>query len=489
MVDKIPLTRGVMERPIVALDLNRAEVDLRESESLFRALAENVEVVFYVHEIDQQRISYVSPAYERIWCQSASEIYADPVAFLRDIHADDRPQVEMAMKHQQAGENTETRYRLVLPGGGIRHIHDRSFVTNRPGDEVRRVVGIAEDVTERTEERLKLASSAATFEALVRNNPFGVYVVGSDFKMLHTSLGTVGVFGEVYPLIGRDFSEIVRILWPEPFASEVIGRFQQTLETGEFYINHGVVKKRKNIDRTEAYEWRIDRMTLPDGTFGVVCHFFDLSEHVALETQLKQAVDDKDMLIREIDHRVRNSIAIIAGLLTMQCGTTQSAEVRQALDVASARLIAVARIHERLYKGKEIGIVEFGTYLEEICRDLRTSLRHSNMTMAIKTTECDLSVDQAIPLGLIANELVTNAFKHCDDSKATISVDLECDATSLTLTVSDTGVGMPGDYDPLIKAGLGMKVIDTLVRQLNGSLVLPAAGAKARFQVNIPLMR
>ena len=477
-----------MERPIVALDLNRAEVDLRESESLFRALAENVEVVFYVHEIDQQRISYVSPAYERIWCQSASEIYADPVAFLRDIHADDRPQVEMAMKHQQAGENTETRYRLVLPGGGIRHIHDRSFVTNRPGDEVRRVVGIAEDVTERTEERLKLASSAATFEALVRNNPFGVYVVGSDFKMLHTSLGTVGVFGEVYPLIGRDFSEIVRILWPEPFASEVIGRFQQTLETGEFYINHGVVKKRKNIDRTEAYEWRIDRMTLPDGTFGVVCHFFDLSEHVALETQLKQAVDDKDMLIREIDHRVRNSIAIIAGLLTMQCGTTQSAEVRQALDVASARLIAVARIHERLYKGKEIGIVEFGTYLEEICRDLRTSLRHSNMTMA-KTTECDLSVDQAIPLGLIANELVTNAFKHCDDSKATISVDLECDATSLTLTVSDTGVGMPGDYDPLIKASLGMKVIDTLVRQLNGSLVLPAAGAKARFQVNIPLMR
>ena len=489
MADKIPLTRRVTERPIVALDLNRAEVDLRESESLFRALAENVEVVFYVHEIDQQWFSYVSPAYERIWGQSASEIYADPVAFLRDIHADDRPQVEIALKLQRAGENTETRYRLVLPGGGIRHIHDRSFVTSRPGDEVRRVVGIAEDVTERTDERLKLASSAATFEALVRNNPFGVYVVGTDFTLLHVSLGTVGVFGGVDPLIGRDFSEIVRILWPEPFATEVIGRFRQTLETGEFYINHGVVEKRQNIDRTEAYEWRIDRMTLPDGTFGVVCHFFDLSERMALETQLKQAVADKDMLLREIDHRVRNSIAMIAGLLSMQGGTSQSAEVRQALDVASARLIAVARIHERLYKGKELGIVEFGTHLEEICRDLRTSLRYSNMTMAIKTAEVDLSVDQAIALGLIANELVTNAFKHCDDSQATISVDLECNAAFLTLTVSDTGVGMPGDYNPLIKAGLGMKVIDTLVRQLNGSLVLPAAGATARFQVNIPLMR
>ncbi len=359
-------------------------------------------------------------------------------------------------------------------------------------------IPLTQGVTERPFEALDLkraevdlregAPSAATFEALFRNNPFGVYVVGSDFKMLHASLGTVGVFGGVEPLIGRDFSEVVRILWPEPFATEVIGRFRQTLETGEFYINHGVVEKRLNIDRTEAYEWRIDRMTLPDGTFGVVCHFFDLSERMALEEQLRQAVADKDMLSKEIDHRVRNSITLIAGLLKMQGRISQSNEVKQALDVASARLIAVARIHERLYKGKEIGIVEFGSYLEEICRDLRTSLRHSNMTMAIKTTECDLSVDQAIPLGLIANELVTNAFKHCNDSQTTISVDLECDAISLTLTVSDTGVGMSSDYDPLIKEGLGMKVIDTLVRQLKGSLVLPAAGATARFQVNIPLI-
>ena len=360
-------------------------------------------------------------------------------------------------------------------------------------------IPLTRGVTERPFEALNLksaevdlrgaSSSAATFEALFRNNPFGVYVVGSDFKMLQASLGTASVFGAVDPLIGRDFSEIVRILWPEPFATEVIGRFRQTLKTGELYINHGVVEKRQNIDRTEAYEWRIDRITLPDGTFGVVCHFFDISDRMALEDQLRQAVADKDMLSKEIDHRVRNSITLIAGLLSMQGRTSQSNEVRQALDVASARLIAVARIHERLYKGKEIGIVEFGTYLEEICRDLRTSLRHSDMTMAIKTTACNLSVDQAIPLGLVLNELVTNAFKHCADSKATISVDLECDAKRLTLTVSDTGVGMPSNYDPLIKEGLGMKVIDMLVRQLNGSLVLPAAGATARFQVNVPLMR
>ena len=77
-------------------------------------------------------------------------------------------------------------------------------VAVRPYDTL--VVGVAEDVTETTDARLKLASAAATFEALVRNNPFGVYVVGSDFKMLHASLGTVGVFGGVDPLIGRDFA-------------------------------------------------------------------------------------------------------------------------------------------------------------------------------------------------------------------------------------------------------------------------------------------
>jgi PAS domain S-box-containing protein len=461
--------------------------DLRESEVRFRQLAENIDVVFYLLELDDQRISYVSPAYERIWQQSAETLYGDFISFTRVIHPDDIDIVDAAMKLQMAGENTAVRYRLVLPGGEIRHIHDRGFVTVNPYGDGRRVVGIAEDVTETTSALLQLAANAATFEAMVRNNPFGLHVVDSNFRLLHASIGTMRVFADIDPLIGRDFAELLRLVWPEPYVTENIERFHHTLKTGETYINHNTREQRHNVERSDAYDWRIDRILLPDGTLGVVCYFYDLTERLALEAQLTQALADKDMLLREIDHRVRNSMTMIASLLSMQGGASTSAEVKNALQVASARLIAVARIHERLYKGKEIGIVEFGTYLEEICHDLQSSLGHSDMTIAMDVIKTNLLVDQAVSLGLIANELVTNAFKHCDDSTAVIHVRLRREEATLSLTVTDTGKGIPADHDPQKHAGLGMQVIDLLTRQLGGVLTRPAAGREAKFEIHVPL--
>lgn len=462
--------------------------DERESEVRFRQLAENIDAAFYINEIDEQRMSYVSPSYERIWNQPATEIYADANAYMRDVHVDDRPHLEAARKRLRAGENTETRYRLVRRDGSVRHIHARSFLTTNAAGG-RRAVGIAEDVTEMTEVQLQLSANAATFEMLVRNNPFGVFVLGSDFRLLHLSIGATMTFAGIEPPIGRDFAEIIHILWKDPFATELIERFRLTLASGESYISKDMVEHRNNVDRVESYDWRIDRITLPGGTLGLVCHFYNLSERKALEALLRQALLDKDILLREIDHRVRNSLAMISSLVSMQSEASASSEVKQALGVASTRLLAVAQMHERLYKGKELGVVEFGTYLEEICRDIQESIGQGNMTMASHITPVDLKVNQAVPLGLIANELLTNAFKHCGDSAATINVELNRRETVLELTVWDTGVGIPTDYDSSKNSGLGTKVIAMLVRQLNGELVTPVPGGMAHFQVNIPLVR
>ncbi len=461
--------------------------ELRENEVRFRQLADNIDAVFYVYEIDERRISYVSRAYEGIWQQPASALYADPRAFLEHIHADDRPILHEARARHHAGKNTDVRYRLDVPGTGIRHIHDRAFVTTGRDGEAIRVAGIAEDVTASTLTRLQLAANAATFEALVRNTPFGVYVVGSEFQLLHVSEGAAKVFAGIEPLIGRDFKEIIRIFWPPRYANEVIGHFQHTLATGETYVDPGTMEQRSNTSRSEAYDWRIDRIDLPDGTHGVVCYFYDLSDRMALEAELKQALADKDMLLREIDHRVRNSIAMTSALLSMQASGATSADVKEALTVASARLGAIARIHERLYKGKQLGVVEFGTYLEEICHDLRDSLGHDQVTLKMRTVEVGLPVDEAVPMGLIVNELVTNAFKHCGGGGACIEIELTASDKALTLRVFDDGVGMAADYDPAKRQGLGMRMIKTLVRQLKGTMVQPGAGEAARFEIRVPL--
>lgn len=470
--------RDVTERHV-------ADQKLRESAERFQAAVSAVSGVLWTNDAEG-RMAGEQPGWAALTGQSFDE-YQD-YGWSRAVHPDDvQPTLGAWQEAVEKRQPFVFEHRVRRHDGEWRRFAIRAVPVVNDDGSIREWVGVHSDVTEATEARRQLAANAATFETLVRNTPFGVYVVGSDFKLLHASQGTSRVFAGIDPLIGRDFAEILHILWVEPVAREFEKRFRQTLSTGVSYVSHATETQRRNVDQVEAYDWRLDRIALPDGQFGVVCYFYDLSERMALEAELKQAIADKDMLLREIDHRVRNSIAMVASLLSMQGGASVSADVRQALNVASARLGAIARIHERLYKGKELGSVEFGTYLEEICRDLSSSLGHGKMTMVMETANVDLPVDQAVPLGLIANELVTNAFKHCGDSAATISVDLKCSGTMLTLTIADSGIGMPENYDPSKKSGLGMRVIDMLVRQMNGSLVLPVPGGRACFAVQIPL--
>ena len=463
----------------------RDVTDRYEAEERFRDLADNINAVFYVHELDELRISYVSPAYEDIWERTAAELYTDALAFIRAIHPDDRATVQAAVARQMNGENTESRYRLVRSDGSIRYIHDRAFVTRKTQSK-RRVVGIAEDVTVSTEARLQLARNAETFRALVRDSPFGVYVVDSDFRLAYTSQGCDRAFAGIDPLLGRDFNEILRTIWPEAFASEIAAHFRKTLMTGHSYTSHRTIEQRGNVAAVEAYDWRIDRIVLPDGSFGVVCYFYDLTEQITLENSLRQALDDKDMLAREIDHRVRNSLSLVSSLLGMQKRAARSTDVKEALLVAAARIKAVARIHEQLYTGRQVGVVQFDDYLAQICGDLNSSLAREGARIELRTVPVEVAVDQAVSLGLVVNELVTNAFKHGHVDDVVIDVTLAAERDGLALTVADNGTGMPADFVSGTGTGLGMKVVAMLVQQLGAKISLPGAGEAAHFKICIP---
>ena len=124
---------------------------------------------------------------------------------------------------------------------------------------------------------------------LVENSPFGVYIVDGAFRLMHVSGGARKVFENIRPLLGRDFSEILRILCPEPFASETIRLFRHTLDTGESYRAPATLERREDIGEVESYDWKIDRLTLPDGNYGVVCHFYDLSDRQRYDEVLRKS--------------------------------------------------------------------------------------------------------------------------------------------------------------------------------------------------------
>lgn len=342
------------------------------------------------------------------------------------------------------------------------------------------------DITEQRRAQSLLAGNAETFANLIDSNPFGIYLVDADFRLGRISQGARRVFSTIDHPIGRDFAEVLHMIWPDPFATEAIGIFRRTLATGEPYVSRSTVERRADSDAVEAYDWRTERVALPDGRFGVVCYFYDLSERNAYEEQLKQALADKELLAREIDHRVKNSLTVVGSLLSLQRNTASADETRKALGQAADRVTAVAKVHEHLHKCHTLGVVAFADYLKALCDDLAGLMRRDGVSMQCNAIPVDLPAAPAMSLALIANELVTNAFKHgCAAGATLVSVSLEQDAEDLILTVSDNGAGFPATAIGR-RASLGFKLIDALGRKLNARIAFPQPGSAAVFCLRMP---
>ena len=154
------------------------------------------------------------------------------------------------------------------------------------------------ELTEQAQNAEHAAARLAEMSAkLVEQSPFGTYIVDAQFRIAHVSAGALPPFRNVRPLIGRDFAEAIRIIWPEPFASQVIAIFRHTLETGESYVSPGLIEQRRDTGTTESYEWQTHRLTLANGQYGVVCYFFD-------STRLRQA----EAALRASEHRYRTIV-------------------------------------------------------------------------------------------------------------------------------------------------------------------------------------
>ena len=206
------------------------------------------------------------------------------------FHPDDRQRAWEVWRHSlRTGEPYHIEYRLRHKSGEYRWVIGRAQCVRDQHDQIQRWYGTCTDVHDLKLAEQQIRRNRHTFYNLIQNNPFGVYVVDADFRLAEASLGSRKVFENVRPLIGRDFAEILRTVWVEPFATEAIARFQHTLETGEPYSSPRTVEARNDIGAVEAYDWRIERLELPDGRHGVVCYFYDLSERLTYEAALRES--------------------------------------------------------------------------------------------------------------------------------------------------------------------------------------------------------
>jgi two-component sensor histidine kinase len=135
----------------------------------------------------------------------------------------------------------------------------------------------------------KRSASDDTFYNLIKNAPFGVYLIDDQFRIAEVSAGAEKVFENVRPLIGHDFDAALRTIWPPAFAEEALSHFRHTLATGEGYHSADTVEERADIGEVESYDWQLERVTLPNGKFGVVCYFYDMTARRRAEAKLVES--------------------------------------------------------------------------------------------------------------------------------------------------------------------------------------------------------
>lgn len=192
--------------------------------------------------------------------------------------------------------------------------------------------------------------------------------------------------------------------------------------------------------------------------------------------------------MQEANHRVKNRLQMVAGVLTLHRRDADP-KARAQFDDARQQVLTVARVHERLYKGNSVETVDFGTFLRELCNDLHNALGSGNRTLVCSADPILLPTAVAIPVALIVNELITNAIKYAYGPTDVGEIRVRCARAeaALVLTVTDEGAALAADFSVAGNAGLGLRMVDMLLHQLQGRLTVEAHGRGKTFRADVPL--
>jgi len=252
---------------------------------------------------------------------------------------------------------------------------------------------------------------------------------------------------------------------------------------------------RSVIDRSESSYRREYHCQTPSGDLwsrmkvfplntpelGAVIIHDDISAQKQAESSILNALEEKQVLLQEIHHRVKNNLQVVIGLLGLQTGQLKNPTVKEALQVSQQRIKVMAMIHETLHQGQNLAAVSLAGFLMKLTQQLKNAYnQHATILVTVEAEEIVLKMDQAIPCGLIVNELVTNALKYAFPRDGSGQVHIKAsriDGSRMELTVTDNGIGLPPSVDLTRPSSLGLQMVRGLVEhQLSGSFYASVSG-------------
>jgi len=451
-------------------------------ETQFRQLTGNIRAVFWVSTPDGLQRVYVSPAYEQIWGRSCASLHQDPTSWMSSIHAGDFARVQGALAKQMWGEYVE-EYRIILPDRSVRWIRDRGFPVKDDQGQVCQIVGLAEDISVQKQVEEQLKSTTLLLSTLVDNLQSGILVEDEERRVIHVSQLFCSMFEIPTPrqaLLGIDS----RLLFmkPKAFADQIEERIRGGVAVmgEELTPEDGRILKRDYVPlRTSAddryYLWQ----------------YTDITDRKRAEEQIKASLTEKEVLLKEIHHRVKNNLQIISSLLSLQARQMGNGKPLQMFQDSQNRLKAMALIHERLYQSPDLAQIDFANYARGLAEYLLGTYQVDGhrIHLDLQVEPVPMTVDMAIPCALTINELVSNSLKYAfpDRFDGEIGIGLSpVGEDCLRLVVRDNGVGLAPDLDLNKSKSLGLKLVRSLTEQLNGTLTHTSNSEGTSFEILFP---
>ncbi len=456
----------------------KAEKALSESEQKYSHLFSSVPVGISISRLNGEVID-VNNAMQDI-TGYAPEEFKNTNIKSSFVNPEDR---ELLLKElQESGKVRDYEVKLKRKGGMSYHALLNSELIEIEGEKV--ILNTVRDITERKKAEKSLINSEKRYRKLYSSMNEGLAVheiiyndsnIPVDYEIVDVNNAYEKILGiKKKKILGKNASEVYGA--EEPPYIEIYSKVAETGNPAHFETYFEPMDKHFNISVFSPAK----------GTFATV--FEDITARKKAEERIKKSLEEKEVLLREIHHRVKNNMQILSSLLNLQIQYEDLDETVKVLQDSQGRVKSMAMIHENLYQSSNFSNINFKEYLERLVSGIFYSYEiiAGSIGSKIEIDDVNLSIDTAIPLGLIINELVTNSVKYAfPQGEGNITIKLKSITEQMELVVADNGIGLPETIDIRNPETLGLQLVKSLTEQLDGDIrVDKSNGTEFRITFN-----
>ncbi len=461
----------------------RAEQALRESEEKYKTLADNIPDTIYSLD-NTGTITAVNAEALKLFGYGPEEIIGKQ--FSQIIHPEDRAMALNSYLQAIRERREYTRgleFRINDRDGGVHWVELHSHMRFDANNALLGEEGVLRDITDRKRAESALKESQERLQGIFEASQAGILLVNPDGLISLANKRMAEMFGcTVEDLTGTHYMDRIH----ESDRDTTADTFDSLIRGSNTMIQ--VERHFIRFDGSDFWGYVSSRrLEKEDGSalalLGVIA---DITDQKKAAEKIRQSLEEKEVLLRELHHRVKNNYQIIVSLLNLQARGIADTEARRQLNEARDRIRSMSLLHEKLMQSRDIAHIDFLSYITSIANELYAGYMGNakRISLLIEGEKIRLSIEQAIPCGLIVNELITNSFKYgfppdyTGKGEVRLSI-REMEDETIEIVIADNGVGMPDDIRFESTTSLGLSLVQMLTKQAGGTVEIERKGGTA----------